>query len=69
MSDITITKKMKISTLQEGFLKEFGLTLRVYEGRSFASSSQTTATFAKTNSHSKPHDKKMRIGLFARIAS
>jgi len=47
MSDITITKKMKISTLQEDFLKEFGLTLRVYEGRSFASSSQTLDQLSK----------------------
>ena len=47
MSDITITKKMKISTLQEGFLKEFGLTLRVYDGRSFAGSSQTLDQLSK----------------------
>ena len=47
MSDITIIKKMKISTLQEGFLKEFGLTLRVYDGRSFAGSSQTLDQLSK----------------------
>ena len=34
---------MKVSTLQEGFLKEVGLTLRVYDGRSFANPTQTLA--------------------------
>jgi hypothetical protein len=38
---------MKVSTLQEGFLKEFGLTLRVYDGRSFADPTQTLGQVRK----------------------
>jgi hypothetical protein len=37
----------KVSTLQEGFLKEFGLTLRVYDGRSFADPSATLGQVRK----------------------
>jgi transposase-like protein len=41
MAGLSITGQMKVSTLQEGFLKEFGLTIRIYDGRSFADPSAT----------------------------
>jgi len=44
---ITITGQMNISTLQERFNEEFGLTLRVYDGRSFADPSKTIAAVRK----------------------
>ena len=43
MAGLSITGQMKVSTLQEGFLGELGLTLRVYDGRSFADPTQTLA--------------------------
>ena len=44
---------MKVSTLQEDFLKEFGLTLRVYDGREFADPTQTLGQVRKKNGRSK----------------
>ena len=35
----SITGQIKVTTLKKRFLKEFGLTLRVYDGRSFADES------------------------------
>ena len=47
MAGLSITGQMKISTLQEGFLGELGLTLRVYDGRSFADPTQTLGQVRK----------------------
>ena len=47
MAGLSITGQLKVSTLQDNFLKEFGLTLRVYDGRSFADPSQTLAQARK----------------------
>ena len=44
---ISITGQLKVSTLQSRFLKEFGLTLRIYDGRSFADTDQTLAQVRK----------------------
>ena len=44
---ISITGQLKVSTLQSRFLKEFGLTLRIYDGRSFADPDQTLAQVRK----------------------
>ena len=44
---ISITGQLKVSTLQSRFLKEFGLTLRIYDGRSFAAPDQTLAQVRK----------------------
>jgi hypothetical protein len=53
MAGLSITGQMKVSTLQEGFLKEFGLTLRVYDGREFADPTQTLGQVRKKNGRSK----------------
>ena len=55
---------MKVSTLQEGFLKEFGLTLRVYDGREFADPSQTLAQARKKKGSGKALSvaKNMKVG-------
>ena len=47
MAGLSITGQLKVSTLQDNFLKEFGLTLRIYDGRSFADPSQTLAQARK----------------------
>ena len=54
IAGLSITGQMKVSTLQEGFLKEFGLTLRVYDGRSFAEPTQTLGQVRKTKSSGEP---------------
>ena len=53
MAGLSITGQMKVSTLQEGFLKEFGLTLRVYDGRSLADTTQTLAQVRKKKGSGK----------------
>ena len=53
MAGLSITGQMKVSTLQEGFLKEFGLTLRVYDGRSFADPTQTLSQVRKKKGSGK----------------
>ena len=47
MAGLSITGQMKVSTLQEGFLGELGLTLRVYDGRSSADPTQTLGQVRK----------------------
>ena len=53
MAKLSITGQMKVSTLQEGFLREFGLTLRIYDGRSFADPTETLARVRKTKDSGK----------------
>jgi len=43
----SITGQIKVATLKQRFLKEFGLTLRVYDGRSFADEGQTISQIRK----------------------
>ena len=43
----SITGQIKVSTLKKRFLKEFGLTLRVYDGRSFADEGKTISQIRK----------------------
>ena len=64
MAGLSITGQMKVSTLQEGFLKEFGLTLRVYDGREFADPSQTLAQVRKKKGSGKDLSvaKNMKVG-------
>ena len=64
MAGLSITGQMKVSTLQEGFLKEFGLTLRVYDGRSFADSTQTLGQVRKNKGSGKALSvaKNMKVG-------
>jgi hypothetical protein len=64
MAGLSITGQMKVSTLQEGFLKEFGLTLRVYDGREFADPSQTLAQVRKKKGSGKALSvaKNMKVG-------
>jgi hypothetical protein len=56
----------QISTteLQEGFLKEFGLTLRIYDGRSFADPTQTLGQVRKKKGSGKALSvaKNMKVG-------
>jgi len=64
MAGLSITGQMKVSTLQEGFLKEFGLKLRVYDGREFADPSQTLAQVRKKKGSGKDLSvaKNMKVG-------
>jgi len=64
MAGLSITGQMKVSTLQEGFLKEFGLTLRVYDGRSFADPTQTLGQVRKKKGSGKALSvaKNMKVG-------
>jgi hypothetical protein len=64
MAGLSITGQMKVSTLQEGFLKEFGLTLRVYDGRSLADPTQRLAQVRKKKGSGKDLSvaKNMKVG-------
>ena len=64
MAGLSITGQMKVSTLQDGFLKEFGLTLRIYDGRSFADPTQTLAQVRKKKGSGKALSvaKNMKVG-------
>ncbi len=44
---LNINGRMKVKTLRADFLEEFGLTLRVYDGRSFADDDATLASIRK----------------------
>jgi hypothetical protein len=43
-ADFDIKGNMKVKTLQEEFMKNFGLTLRIYKGNKFADESATLAS-------------------------
>lgn len=64
MANLPITGQMKIETLQARFKKEFGLTLRIYEGREFADSSLTLAQVRKKKGSGKALSvaKNMKVG-------
>ena len=64
MADISVIGQIKVSTLQEGFLKEFGLTLRVYDGRSFADPGATLGQVRKRKGSGKGFSvaKNMKVG-------
>ena len=64
MAGLSITGQMKVSTLQKGFLKEFGLTLRVYDGRGLADSTQTLSQVRKKKGGGKGLSvaKNMKVG-------
>ena len=64
MAGLSISGQMKVSTLQKGFLKEFGLTLRVYDGREFADPTQTLAQVRKKKGSGKGLSvaKNMKVG-------
>ena len=47
---LNINGRMKVKTLRADFKKEFGLTLRVYDGRSFADDDSTLASIRKGDS-------------------
>lgn len=46
-TSLTIDGRMKVKTLQAQFKEVFGLTLRMYDGRSFADESSTLASIRK----------------------
>ena len=64
MAGLSITGQMKVGTLQQRFLEEFGLTLRVYDGRSFADQTKTLAAVRKTTGTSNPLSvaRNMKVG-------
>ena len=64
MAGLSITGQMKVSTLQAGFLKEFGLMLRIYDGRSVADSSKTLSQVRKIKGTGKALSvaKNMKVG-------
>ncbi|MDO5608248.1 MAG: hypothetical protein Q4G08_11440 [Capnocytophaga sp.] len=49
MADLVISGKVKIKTLKANFKKEFGSTLRVYNGQRFADDDATLASIRKGN--------------------
>ena len=64
MAGLSITGQMKVSTLQERFLAEFGLTLRIYDGRSFAEGDATLSAVRKKKGSGKGLSvaKNMKVG-------
>ena len=59
----SITGQIKVSTLKKRFNKEFGLTLRVYDGRSFADEDQTIGQIRKKKGSGELSIKKnMKVG-------
>ena len=64
MAGLSVTGQTKVSTLQEGFLKEFGLTLRIYDGRAFADLNETLAQVRKKKGSGKDLSvaKNMKVG-------
>ena len=64
MAGFSITGQMKVATLQKSFLKEFCLTLRIYQGRAFADPTQTLAQVRKTKGTGKALAvaKNMKVG-------
>lgn len=49
MADFKITGRMKVKTLKADFKKNFGSTLRVYDGVKFADDEATLASIRKGN--------------------
>ena len=66
MAGFSITGQMKVSTLKKEFLKEFGLTLRVYDGRTFAEPTQTISKvrIKKGSGKGLSVAKNMKVGNF-----
>lgn len=63
---LNINGRMKVKTLKSDFKKEFGLTLRVYDGRSFADDEATLASIRKGDSKGGEFSPKrnMKVGNF-----
>lgn len=53
MAGISITGQMKVATLQKAFQEEFGLSLRIYDGRSSADPSKTLSQVRKKKGSGK----------------
>lgn len=50
-ADFDITANMKVKTLQNEFKKNFGVTLRVYNGVKFADGDKTLGSFKAANTN------------------
>ncbi len=50
MADLKVTGRMKVKSLKKAFLKEFKLSIRIYDGRSFADDDATLASIRKGDS-------------------
>lgn len=63
---MNINGRMKVKTLKEQFKNEFGLTLRVYDGRQFANDDSTLASIRKTETKGGELTvrKNMKVGNF-----
>jgi hypothetical protein len=64
VAGFSITGQLKVSSLQTRFHKEFGLTLRIYDGRSFADPDATLAQVRKKKGSGKALSvaKNMKVG-------
>ena len=64
MAGFSMTGQMKLGTAQRHFKKEFGLTLRMYDGRSLADENQTLSKVRKKEGTSKGLSvaKNMKVG-------
>ena len=47
MAELNINGRMKVKTLKKDFLSEFGLSLRLYDGKTFADEDSTLASIRK----------------------
>ena len=63
---LNINGRMKVKTLKSEFKDEFGLTLRVYSGRSFADDDATLASIRKGDGKGGEFSPKrnMKVGIF-----
>jgi len=69
MADFEISGRMKVKTLRANFKKEFGSTLRVYNGVKFADDDSTIASIAgkKVGSDSEVKaNGNMKVGSFCK---
>jgi len=64
MAEVTINGRMKVKTLKKQFLDKFGLSLRIYDGKSFADEDSTIASIRKGGARGEDFSVKgnMKIG-------
>lgn len=67
MADFTIGPRMKVKTVKASFKKEFGSTLRLYNGARFADDDATIASISKSKVESGAEvsaNGNMKVGTF-----
>jgi methylphosphotriester-DNA--protein-cysteine methyltransferase len=65
MAELSFSGRMSVKTLKNQFKKEFGVTLRVYNGARFADDDATLASLRKGDDKSKGGDFKASGNMFA----